>query len=94
MLYEGEFQKGACLFDEALLSTGDNCHKQSAVSLNSCMYHEFPTILSTANTEQTQNACPSGLWESVIVLFGISNSSLGVIIGLQFCTEGTIIWLF
>lgn len=32
--------------------------------------------------------CP----ESAIVLFGITNATLGAIIGLKCCSEGTIIW--
>lgn len=72
--------------------SGDNCHKQCFVFLNSCMC-EFPTILSETTTEQTQNVFLSGLWKAVIVLLGITYSSLGAIIGLKFCNEVSIIWL-
>lgn len=73
-----EFQ--SCLSDEVLFNTGDDCHKQSALLLTSSMHHEFPTILSTTEIELTQNVCPCGLCESVIVLFGIPYATLGAII--------------
>lgn len=51
-------------------------------------------LIRQTKTEQTQKACPSGLQEPAIVLFGIITTSLGTIIALKFCNEGTIIWLF
>lgn len=52
------------------------------------MNAEFPTVLSSNKTEKTQNECPCGLFKLVIVLFGITNTSKGAIIGLKSSSGG------
>lgn len=39
------------------------------------MLHEFPTILSPSETEETQEMCPFRLREPVILLFGITRTT-------------------
>lgn len=84
-------QRGFCVSSGVLLDTEVDYHRQWPPFPTSSSHSEFPTILSTTETEQTINVCPSGLHEPMIVLLGTNNSTLGAVTRRRFCSEGPII---
>lgn len=54
----------------------------------------FPQSYLQIKLNKYKKECPCGLCKPVIVLFGITNTSRGAIIGLKFCTDGDNYLLF